>query len=385
VNSFGEGQPWLVVSFAGIKETDQERLSALGGVKEQLVDLDLSHTGVQDQILRGLEFPNLVRLNLSHTNTGADIATMISHSPFLEVLNITNTKADLSIERVFGNLPQLRKVYMWATGIPAETVDQWKQKYPGISFETGVAMNNAEQMELKTPELKFGRSFFDDTAHIELEFPFKGVDIHYTLEEADTPSLQSPKYTGTIIVDKTTHVRAFAAREGWKNSPVVDAVLVKKKYTLTGSSIQSPPSPKYPAKGSTSLIDGKISDVQSADTWLGYEGEHLTATLDLGAVKSVEKVFIHCLENNPSWIFKPVGIQVYTSADGKQFVAQGSQKYAPNTGMGEQKVHLLGFNLPATVNARYVKVKVESLLKNPSWHPGKGEKCWIFVDEMMVE
>ena len=385
VNTFGEGQPWLVVSFAGIKETDQERLGALGGVKEQLLDLDISHTSVQDRVLQGLEFPNLVRLNLSHTNAAAGIASMISHSPFLEVLNLTNTKADQSVESAFGSLPYLRKVYIWETAIPAETVDQWKKKYPGISFETGIAMDNAEQMALKTPELKFGRSFFDDTAHIDLAFPFKGVNIHYTLEEADTPSLQSPRYTGTIVIDKTTHVRAFAAREGWKNSPVVDAVLVKKKYTLTGSSIQPAPSPKYPAKGGTSLVDGKISDVQSADTWLGYEGEHLTATLDLGTVKSVEKVFVHCLENNPSWIFKPTGIQVFTSADGKQFVSQGSQKYTQNTGMGEQKVHLLGFNLPATANARYVKVKVESLLKNPSWHPGKGEKCWIFVDEMMVE
>ena len=161
-------------------------------------------------------------------------------------------------------------------------------------------------------------------------------------------------------MDKTTHVRAFAAREGWKNSPVVDAVLVKKKYTLAGSSIQSPPSPKYPAKGGASLVDGKISDVQSADTWLGYEGEHLTATLDLGVVKSVEKVFVHCLENNPSWIFKPTGIQVFTSSDGKQFVAQGSQKYSQNTGMGEQKVHLLGFTLPAATNGGF-------------WDPGLAE------------
>jgi len=385
VNRFGEGQPWLAVSFAGIREISQECLSALGGVEEQLVDLDLSHTGLKDQVLQRLEFPNLVRLNLSHTDASAGIATMISHSPFLEILNLTNTKADQSVERVFGSLPRLRKVYIWETDIPAETVGQWKQKYPGISFETGIAMNNAEQMELKTPEMKFGRSFFDDTAHIDLEFPFRGVDIHYTVEEADTPSLQSPKYTGTIVIDKTSHIRAFAAREGWKNSPVVDVVLVKKKYTLAGSSIQSPPSPKYPARGGISLIDGKISDAQGADTWLGYEGEHLTATLDLGTVKSVDKVFVHCLENNPSWIFKPTGIQVFTSADGKRFVAQGTQNYSQNTGMGEQKVHLLGFNLPATVNARYVKVKVESLLRNPSWHPGKGEKCWIFVDEMMVE
>ncbi|MFM8488198.1 MAG: hypothetical protein ACKOCH_17840, partial [Bacteroidota bacterium] len=130
VNTFGEGQPWIAVSFAGIKETDQERLGALGGVKEQLLDLDISHTSVQDRVLQGLEFPNLVRLNLSHTNAASGIASMISHSPFLEVLNLTNTKADQSVESAFGSLPYLRKVYIWETAIPPETVDQWKKKYP---------------------------------------------------------------------------------------------------------------------------------------------------------------------------------------------------------------------------------------------------------------
>ena len=32
-----------------------------------------------------------------------------------------------------------------------------------------------------------------------------------------------------------------------------------------------------------------------------------------------------------------------------------------------------------------VRVHVESPLKNPPWHPSKGQKCWIFVDEITVE
>jgi len=111
----------------------------------------------------------------------------------------------------------------------------------------------------------------------------------------------------------------------------------------------------------------------------------LEAILDLGESKSINKVFVHCLENNGPWIFKPVGIEVWTSVDGKKYTHQGKEYFPSNASMGEQKVHLLGCHFPQTVQARYVRVKVESPLKNPIWHPGKGQKCWIFVDELTVE
>ena len=34
--------------------------------------------------------------------------------------------------------------------------------------------------------------------------------------------------------------------------------------------------------------------------------------------------------------------------------------------------------------AKYIKVEAVSLLKNPDWHPAPGEKCWIFIDEILV-
>ena len=31
---------------------------------------------------------------------------------------------------------------------------------------------------------------------------------------------------------------------------------------------------------------------------------------------------------------------------------------------------------------KYYKIVAKNLLKLPSWHPGKGEKGWFFVDEV---
>ena len=34
--------------------------------------------------------------------------------------------------------------------------------------------------------------------------------------------------------------------------------------------------------------------------------------------------------------------------------------------------------------ARFVKIRVNSQLKNPDWHPNPGGKSWLFIDEVLV-
>jgi hypothetical protein len=37
---------------------------------------------------------------------------------------------------------------------------------------------------------------------------------------------------------------------------------------------------------------------------------------------------------------------------------------------------------PATV--KYIKIIATPVGKLPAWHPGKGDKAWIFIDEILV-
>ena len=37
------------------------------------------------------------------------------------------------------------------------------------------------------------------------------------------------------------------------------------------------------------------------------------------------------------------------------------------------------------INIRYVKVVAKNLASIPSWHPGAGQKAWLFVDEIVVQ
>ncbi len=385
VQALAPDQPWLVVSLAGQKKLSPQHWGALESVAEQVIDLDLSHSELGDKALASRHFPHLIKINLAHTKVSSAVLPFLEKSSYLESVNLTNTLVDNGLEAILPKLAQLRALYLWQTETTAQAVAAWQKQFPKLKIESGTAIDQGQTLTLRSPKLLYGRSFFEDTMQVELSFPFKGVDIYYTLSEAASPTTQSPKYKDKIVLDNTAHVRAFAAKSGWNNSPIVEAVFVKKKFGIAKASLLNPPSPKYPAKGAASLIDGVIADAQGADTWLGFEGEHLDATLDLGDAKAINKVFVHCLENNGPWIFKPTAIEVLTSVDGNKFLHQGKKQFPPNSNMGEQKTHLLGCHFPQTVQARFVRVKVESPLKNPTWHPGKGQKCWIFVDEITVE
>lgn len=384
VGKLDASAPWLAVSFAGLQHPKPAHWEALRRISDQTVDLDLAHTDAGDAVLSG--FAHLVRLNLAHTAVTDGIRKSLQNMQYLESLNLTGTAVSDAVLEPVVQMRHLKRLYLWQTGVSSGAIAKLQEQRPQLRIETGAALADTTRLALRAPKLLYGRTFFDDTMHVALDFPsFKGVSLYYTLDEAASPTTQSDRYREPLVLSQTAHLRTFAAKEGWLNSPVTDMLFVKKRYTPKEAKLEKLPSPKYPAKGAPSLIDGKIAGEQGADTWLGYEGEHLTATLDLGKPETLNRVFVHCLENNVSWIFTPAAIQVQTSMDGKTFRPQASRQFPVNAAMGEPKTYLLSCDFPKPAEARYVRVFVKSVLKNPVWHPGKGQKCWIFVDEVMVE
>ncbi|MGD9328659.1 MAG: hypothetical protein PVH48_06790, partial [Cyclobacteriaceae bacterium] len=37
------------------------------------------------------------------------------------------------------------------------------------------------------------------------------------------------------------------------------------------------------------------------------------------------------------------------------------------------------------VTIRYLEIEVQPLQRIPMWHPGKGEKGWFFIDEVVIQ
>ena len=81
-------------------------------------------------------------------------------------------------------------------------------------------------------------------------------------------------------------------------------------------------------------------------------------------------------------MFLPSAVEFLASSDGKTFQSIASIKHKIPAKQPTAKI-----TLTATINAieaRYIRVIAKSLGTIPNWHPAKGRKAWLFVDELLV-
>jgi hypothetical protein len=142
-------------------------------------------------------------------------------------------------------------------------------------------------------------------------------------------------------------------------------------------------SPKYHGGEAAALTDGCRGWEDYHFHWLGFEGEEMEATVDLGAVTPVTAVTTDFLQDINSWVFMPSRVKFSLSEDGRSFREVG---VVENTTPPEQWGAVIApFEVTfAPRPARYVRVETVSMKSCPFWHKGSGGPAWIFIDEIAV-
>ena len=92
---------------------------------------------------------------------------------------------------------------------------------------------------------------------------------------------------------------------------------------------------------------------------------------------------LHTCVEKGDWIFDTRGITVSVSDDNQTFKEVASEAYPAMKESDPNQIytHELKFD---PVKTRYVKVKALSEQKIPSWHGGKGNPGFLFVDEIIL-
>ncbi len=198
-----------------------------------------------------------------------------------------------------------------------------------------------------------------------------------------------------------------------RKSDVVSFGFYRSRAGGAIATLLTPPSPPYdnPPAVLTDLATG--GDSYTDPGWLGFS-EGAIVTLDLGHQQYISEVGYRALNNHPSWIMLPREASVEVSHDGVTFHAaplDWSRLYRSTTLLAPEGVartrrfpprpEPLGFppgeeadlkqmataayyfSLPLAVpvTARYIRFRFtpDTL---PSWHFGRGNKAWIFLDEL---
>ncbi len=179
-----------------------------------------------------------------------------------------------------------------------------------------------------------------------------------------------------------------AAYLKWEFASIDD--LPKKRQTFKHKAIgkhielSTTPHASYKGKGAAGLIDGEAGTRFHNDGyWLGFEGNDAEMLIDFGTTITANEITVGAMHNPDTWIFFPQYIEVSWSKDGSNFSSPVKlnieEPEKRNTYQRER------FSVQQEdIHARYLKVKVKNTGTCPDWHNGKGNKAWLFVDEVTV-
>ncbi|MCT4589058.1 MAG: DUF4838 domain-containing protein [Carboxylicivirga sp.] len=142
---------------------------------------------------------------------------------------------------------------------------------------------------------------------------------------------------------------------------------------------------KYANEDPQTLTDNAFGGGSFYANWLGFEGNDLSAVIDLGEKQTIQNVSTGFLQVVNHVVFFPTEVSYYASTDGKQFRLLGKAKnkrpLSRDSKINDTQMFQLEF---PEVNARYIRVVAKNMKTPPAWHHAVGLPSWIFADEVQV-
>ncbi len=160
---------------------------------------------------------------------------------------------------------------------------------------------------------------------------------------------------------------------------------MKKHLALFKRVVLNPPaSPKYHDGDASTLTDGLKGWDDYHMNWLGFEGDDMVATIDLGKLETVKAISSDFLQDINAWIFMPLSVEFSLSKDGNQFREVGKVLSRVSERQDGAMVEPVGIQVKPQ-QARYIRVTATNRKTCPNWHKGAGGSAWIFADEIVIE
>ncbi len=376
--------PALSVNFFNSSLFQPDQLKELSKVKKQVVTLDLAKMPIKDEDIELInEFENLRRLNLSFTSiTGATLPEL-NKLKFLKTLSLSGTKVTSEHLKQLQSFPQLKTVYTWNTAVAATELEQIKKDLTKIHFETGFR-GDTMVLKLSTPVLLNEEDFLTTAVPLKLKHYIQGTTIRYTLDGTEPDSTTSPVFKGTETISDNVQIKAKAYKTGWLSSDLLEASFYKTTYTPDTVIYITKPDEQYKDEQNKLLINHEKGEPDFRfGGWVAYRQQKMECVLEFRNAVPVQSISLSSLVDVGSYIFPAKLIEIWGGQDLKTLKLLG--KIEPQQPTKSIPSSMKGFECKfATVKAKYIKIVAVPVPKLPKWHAGKGEKAWIFMDEILV-
>ncbi len=261
--------------------------------------------------------------------------------------------------------------------------DLWKVNYSKAYFEINYTIKptyNHDGLSISFNDYKFKKhvTVLKDTIVKVAVFNLNGDKIN------DQTIVQNPiRFKDSVIIKQggDYHFAAADKNKGFNYDTKVSFALNK----ATGKKIvlKTPASSTYPGNGGAfGLVNGLSGKNFNAKEWQGWNGKDMEAIIDLGKSQLITVVSVGVWNQEPSWIYLPKAVVVYTSADGSNW-----NKIAANTKDNKQwpNERKITLELPANTITQYVKVIAINHGIIAPGRSGEGRPAWLFVDEIEID
>jgi uncharacterized membrane protein len=375
--------PALAVSFFHSQLFSLDQLKELSKIKKQIVSLDLSKMPVKDADLNLLSgFENLRRLNLNFTGITGTGLQELKNLKFLRSLSLSGTQVTAAQLMQLQNLPQLKTIYTWNTPIAAADMEKLQQQVKGIRFENGFK-GDTVVMKLSPPVVQNEKSIITEPVPLQLKHYINGTIIRFTRDGSEPDSLLSPVFKEGEMINSSVFIRAKAYKPSWNSSDILEANFYKSTYTPDTVMLLLPPDPEYPGEGKM-LVDLEKGETNfRLGNWLAWRKTRMETLMQFTRPETVKSITLSLLIDAGSYIMPPSVVEIWGGNNIKKMKLLN--RTTPQQPTKVEPAFLRGFEYkfdPAAV--KYIKVIAIPVARLSAWHPGKGDKAWVFIDELLV-
>ena len=382
VRPLAMGSPALGVEFFSIQQFKPEQIKDLLDVKEQIVSLSLNKMPVSDEDLKTIgQFANLRKLNLSFTNiTGATLSELTKLKE-LKLLSLSGTKITSTKLPSLAALPKLSQLFVWNTPLTPEEINRLQRQLKTTLIETGFK-GDTVVIKLNPPVIENEEQVITQPVALKLKHYVKGVTIRYTTDGKEPDSTLSLIYRDKVMLDKKQTIKAKAFKPGWVSSDVVEKIFYKAGVAPDSVQLINAPDPQNKGDGALTLFDGKTGSLNFRDgKWLGYRVQPMEAFFYFDTGASISSVTVSNIVDINSYLMPPQEIEVWGGKDMASLHLL--KRLQPAQPTKEKPPYLIGYDVSFhSSELKILKVIVKPLAKLPSWHKGKADKGWVFVDEI---
>ncbi|WP_128544557.1 c-type cytochrome domain-containing protein [Larkinella soli] len=382
--------PALAVNLYNKATYSPDKLQELDDIRRQIVSLNLSKLPVRDADLRNVaKFENLEKLNLNFTEiTGGGLKELTSLEK-LESLSLSGTKIRYQdLQPLLGSFKNLETVSLWNTGISDADIGRLRKQFKEVAFISGFRGEDSEPIRLNPPQVKNASTIFTETLQLQLKHPIRGVQIRYTTDGTEPDSLKSPVFTAGTVLDKSTSIRAKAFKDGWFGSSEAVFDFFKSTHKPDSVTVLLPLNRVHQADGPYTFFDRKLGTFNAnspawANNWAGVRNNDLALLSEFRKPVSVASVALRVMVEPETGIFPPQLVEIWGGSTRENLKLLGTVKPAMPKEKSAPVLKAVECRIkPQPVS--FMKIVARPVEKLPDWHPGKGKRALLLVDEVFI-